>query len=203
MVAVDVGANIGFHALVMARCVGSAGRVHAVEPEPRNFRLLARAVEEAGYRQVRLHQVAAARAAGRVPLYLAGGNRGDHRLSPAAEPRSHVTVMTVSLDDLLREEARIDLIKIDVQGAEVEVLAGLARILSGSPTPQLLCELTPDLLARVGADGDVFFAPLRRAGLAPHRLERDGTPLPISEGEAWRQAEAAGYATFCFRPARP
>jgi len=198
MVAVDVGANVGFHTLLMARCVGPTGRVHAIEPEPRNFKLLTRAVEEAGHRQVRLHQAAAARTAGRVPLYVAADNRGDHRLTPAAEPRSQTTVTTVALDDLLAEEARVDLIKIDVQGAEVEVLAGLVRALARRPAPQLLCELSPDLLERAGADADAFFTPLRRAGLAPHRLERDGTPLPISEDEAWRLAESARYETLCF-----
>lgn len=198
MVAVDVGANVGFHTLLMARCVGVTGRVHAIEPEPRNFRLLTRAVEEAGYRQVRLHRAAAARAAGRAPLYVAGDNRGDHRLTPAAEARAQVTVPTVVLDELLAEEARIDLVKIDVQGAEVEVLAGLANTLARRPPPHLLCELSPDLLARAGANGDAFFAPFRRAALGPHRLERDGTPVPISEEDAWRLASTAGYETLCF-----
>jgi FkbM family methyltransferase len=202
MVVVDVGANVGFHTLLMARCVGATGRVHAVEPEPRNFKLLTRAIEEAGYRQVRLHRAAAARTAGRVPLYVAGDNRGDHRLTPAAEARAQVTVSTVPLDDLLADEARIDFIKIDVQGAEVEVLAGLARVLASRPPPRLLCELSPDLLARAGASADAFFGPLRRAGLTPHRLERDGTPRPLSEGEAWRRAASRGYETVCFTPTR-
>ena len=203
MVAVDVGANVGFHTLVMARCVGATGRVHALEPEPRNFKLLTRAVEEAGYRQVRLHRAAAARATGRELLYVAGDNRGDHRLTPAAEARAHMPVATVALDDLLAEEPRIDLIKIDVQGAEVDVLAGLTRILSRRPPPELLCEVSPDLLARAGAGADAFFAPLQRAGLSPHRLERDGTPLPISEEDAWRLGASGGYETFCFTTTRP
>jgi FkbM family methyltransferase len=202
MVGVDVGANIGFHTLLMARCVGPTGRVHAVEPEPRNFKLLTRAVEDAGYQQVRLHQAAAAQAAGRRLLYVAGDNRGDHRLAPAAETRAQVTVRTVALDDLLADESRIDFIKIDVQGAEVGVLAGLARILARQPPSWILCELSPDLLARAGASAADFFAPLRRAGLAPHRLERDGTPWPLSEGDAWRRAASRGYETVCFTATR-
>jgi FkbM family methyltransferase len=203
MVAVDVGANVGFHTLLMARCVGATGRVHALEPEPRNFRLLARAVAEAGYGQVRLHRAAAARCAGLVPLYLARDNRGDHRLTPAREARAHVMVTAVALDELLAEEVRVDLIKIDVQGAEAEVLAGLAHTLARRPPPQLLCEVSPDLLARAGAGAEAFFAPLRSAGLTPYRIGRDGAGLPISEDEAWRLGVSGGYETVCFAAARP
>ncbi len=55
MVAVDVGANLGVHTLALARAVGPAGRVLALEPDPANFRLLARAVTEARVAQVTLH----------------------------------------------------------------------------------------------------------------------------------------------------
>jgi FkbM family methyltransferase len=198
MVAVDVGSNIGFHTLLMARCVGPSGRVHALEPEPRNFGLLARAVEGAGYQHVRLHQVAAADAVGRGPLYVAGAHRGDHRLMPASEPRPRVMVATVTLDALLAGEDRVDLVKIDVQGAEVAVLAGLERTLERHRDLRILCECSPDLLTRAGADADAFFAALRRGGFGAHRLAHDGAAVPVSEDAAWRAALDAGYEMIYF-----
>jgi FkbM family methyltransferase len=198
MVAVDVGANLGFHTLTMARAVGPTGVVHALEPDPRNFRLLSRAVREAGYAHVTLHAAAASDARARVALYLAAANRGDHRLTASAEARASVLVDTLVLDDLLDAAPRVDLIKIDVQGSEVAVLRGLGRTLRRHPTVRVLCECSPDLLARAGADAEAFFGPFRASGLRPRQLDRAGEPHEISETEAWRLAAAAGFETLHF-----
>jgi FkbM family methyltransferase len=197
MVTVDVGANIGLHTLVLARRVGPAGRVHALEPAADNFRLLARAVTEAGLGQVRLHRAAAADRAGQVSLGLSATNRGDHRVVAAPSGRRVEPVPAVVLDELLAGEPRVDLVKIDVQGAEARVLQGLARTLR-RPELRLLCELCPALLAEAGANAEAFFAPLRAAGLLPHRLGRGGVPEPIDEEAAWTAAEAAGYVNLFF-----
>lgn len=203
MVAVDVGANIGFHTVLLATRVGPAGRVHALEPAPANFRLLERAVAAGRLACVRLHRAAATDAPGPVTLHLSPTNRGDHRLAPAARPRATATVPGVVLDALLASEPRVDFVKIDVQGAEAAVLRGLARTLAANPAIAVLCELCPALLAAGGAGADDVFAPLRAAGLAPHLLARDGTPVPASEGEAWAAAVRAGWVNAFFaRPAR-
>ena len=196
MVAVDVGANIGFHTLVLARAVGPTGRVHAIEPAPANFRLLERAVREAGLAQVVLHRAVAADVAGERPLYLAADNRGDHRLVPADEPRAHVVVPSLVLDEVLADTPHVDFVKIDVQGAEVAVLRGLAATLARHRDVRLLCELSPDLLERAGADAERFFGPLRALGLRPHRLGPTGEPEPVTEAGAWARARAAGYETL-------
>lgn len=201
MVAVDVGANLGFHTLTLAGCVGPSGRVHAVEPDPRNFGLLSRAVRKASLSQVRLHQVAAAERPGPATLYLAATNRGDHRLVPAREPRQQVTVTAVTLDQLLSEEDHVDFVKIDVQGAEVSVLRGLRNTLQRNSGLRILCELSPGLLRRAGADAETFFTPLREVGLRPHRVGRDGSSEAITEAAAWAMAESAGYDMIYVAPA--
>jgi len=200
MVAVDVGANIGCHTLTLARAVGATGRVHALEPDPRNFRLLERAVREAGLTQVRLHQAAASDRAGQMTLYLAAANRGDHRLVAAEEARERVVVAARPLDDLLASEPRVDFLKIDVQGSEVVVLRGLRETLARNPGLTMLCELSPDLLLRAGVGAEDFFAPLRTAGLRPHRLIGNGDPAPVSEPDAWSAAESSGYETIWLAP---
>ena len=134
MVAVDVGANLGVHTLALARAVGPAGRVHALEPDPSNFRLLARAVAEARAAQVTLHRAAAAAQAGEMDLHLSAVNRGDHRLHPEAARRTRLRVPAVVLDDLLAGEPHVDFVKIDVQGAEVAVLRGLERTHASLPS---------------------------------------------------------------------
>ncbi len=193
MVAVDVGANLGFHTLGMARRVGPTGRVHAFEPDPHHFRLLARAVAESGCTNVELHEAAVSDTAGTAQLFLAAANRGDNRLVAAAESRAHVSVRTVPVDDVVAPEPRVDLIKIDAQGAEVEVLRGMRATLRDRAGVRLLVELSPGLLARAGHDREAFFAPLREAGFAPERLCADGSTVPTTEDAAWAAAVASGH----------
>jgi FkbM family methyltransferase len=199
MVAIDVGANIGVHTLHLARRVGSAGRVHALEPDPRNFRLLTRAVATAGLGQVTLHEAAAAARSGTATLYVSAAHHGDHRLVPAGEARETRPVRTVSLDELLADERRVDFVKIDVQGTEVDVLRGAAATLARSPGVHVLCEFTPVWQSRAGSRPEDFFAPLRAAGLVPHRVLADGGCRALDEGSAWRTAEARGFVNLCFR----
>ena len=201
MVAVDVGANLGVHTLALARAVGPAGRVHALEPDPSNFRLLARAVAEARAAQVTLHRAAAAAQAGEMDLHLSAVNRGDHRLHPEAARRARLRVPVIVLDELLAGEPHVDFVKIDVQGAEVAVLRGLERTLARSPALGVLCELSPGLLRQAGTDAEVLFAVFRARALRPHRIGRDGTCAPVDEVSALRTAEAAGYLNLYFRPA--
>jgi FkbM family methyltransferase len=198
-VAVDVGANIGLFTLTLARFVGPGGRVHAVEPEPANARALARAIQAAGYRQVRLHRVAAADRAGRTVLHLSGCNRGDHRTILKAGTRDTIEVPAVRLDDLLIDEPQVDFIKIDVQGAEVAVIQGLEGTLRDHPEVRLLCELCPWVLRDADVTQERFFDPLRRAGLRPHALGRRGELERLDEDRAWRWAESQGYVNLVFQ----
>ncbi|MGH7787985.1 MAG: FkbM family methyltransferase, partial [Candidatus Binatia bacterium] len=161
MVAVDVGANLGWYSLALARRVGAEGRVYAIEPEPGNVELLTRALGGGRLPQVEIRQVAAADYSGWMTLYLGESDRGDHRIFPAAGERRRLTVRAVSLDDLLAAAPRVDLIKLSVQGAEVSVLRGLRQTLARQPDLRLLCSVAPALLARAGAGADALFGPLR------------------------------------------
>jgi FkbM family methyltransferase len=195
---VDVGAHIGLTTLALARKVGPNGRVYALEPEASNFRLLSRTVAEAELAQVELRQVAAADHSGWMTLYLATGDRGDHRILPAEEERALVTVRAVALDDLLTEEERVSLVVIDVRGAESSVLRGMRATLARRPAPKILCTVAPALLRRAGVGRDAFFDPLRETGLAPHRIESNGAIEPISPAAAWSLAESIGSLPIYF-----
>lgn len=199
MVAVDLGANIGLHTVGLARRVGAAGRVYALEPDPQIFRLLERTVREARIPQTRLFPVAAAERTGTLTLYVSDANRGDHRLFPTEEPRRTVDVPAVALDELLADEPRIDFVKMDVQGAEVSALRGMRRILRENPRLGVLCELAPLWLRGAGATSEEFFSVFHGTGLVPHRVGPDGSHAPIAEDEARATADAEGYMNLFFR----
>jgi len=139
--AVDAGAYIGRHTLAYARAVGPAGRVIAVEPLPANFRLLQHNVRRNGYQQL-VHCAACAlgRAAGQVRL---GYDKETSIASAYGEFPLHLTVEQRSLDDLLSEQgiAQIDFLKIDVEGAELDLLEGSRQVLDASPRARLVVEI--------------------------------------------------------------
>jgi FkbM family methyltransferase len=199
MAAVDVGANVGWYMLALAGRVGAGGRVLALEPDARSFELLRRGVAGNRCKQVELRQIAAAEYSGWTTLYGSDADLGDHRLVPAAEERPAQTVRAVSLDELLADAPRLDVVKLAVQGAEVSVLRGLRQTLARHAKLRLLCAVSPLLLERAGASAAALFDPLRRAGFVPYRLTADGTPEAIHPEAAWSLARAQGRVMLYFR----
>ena len=202
MVAVDAGANLGLHTLGLARAVGSAGRVYALEPDPASFRSLTRAVAAANLKQVRLNPAAAGRVAGTRTLYRSLVSRGETGFYPLAHACETLSVPVVTLDDLLAVEPRVDLVKLDVQGDEAAVLDGARQLLARSPGVLVLCEVCPAALARAGTEPRRLFAIFAGMGLGPHRIAVDGGHSEIGTGEALAEAHATGSVTLLFRAAR-
>ena len=141
---VEVGANIGYHTVQLARAVGAAGHVHAVEPDPANRAILTRnIIEHRAERIVEVHAAAASDRAGTAILVRHGHNMGGHSLIAANvdDAAETVRVATVALDDLVAGEA-VDLLKIDAEGAEPAILAG-ARQTIARERPILFVEIWP------------------------------------------------------------
>jgi FkbM family methyltransferase len=148
MTFVDVGANKGDFTLIAAKAVGELGRVLAFEPEPENCHWIRESIELNQYRNVELLRLALADAEGVATLYL-GKKSGWHSL--IASPKQQragggaIRVRTQRLDEVLVERNcdRVDLVKIDVEGAELDVLRGAERTLAGNRQLALLLEIHP------------------------------------------------------------
>ncbi|NUQ63024.1 MAG: FkbM family methyltransferase [Pirellulales bacterium] len=139
-IAVDAGAFIGRYTLAYARAVGPTGRVVAVEPLPANYRLLTGNVALNRYSNVTCVPYALGRDAGEVRLTY------DAETSTASAFRRlsrSVVVPQTPLDDLLDQLGirSIDLLKIDVEGAELDVLEGSRRVLAASPAAHIIVEI--------------------------------------------------------------
>lgn len=127
----DVGANIGLFAVLQA---GRGAVVHAFEPNDDCFRRLTKNAEENGLREsITAHKVALGRARGTAVMHVPWNATHSGSLFPSGSvPRSvPLPVNVMSLDDLVQDlnVPHIDLLKIDVEGAEAEVLHGAAQAL--------------------------------------------------------------------------
>lgn len=142
----DVGANLGYYTVLMADLVGPAGRVAAFEPNPRLFELLCRNVGINGFSPWTDCQArAVAAATGETLCFRAAiADPKNGRLVPDASPGEaspgmiELAVETVALDDAL--PGPVDFIKVDVEGAEEELWAGMQGLIARSPGIQILLE---------------------------------------------------------------
>ena len=141
--AIDVGANVGIYAVVLASAVGPDGRVLAVEPSPENARRLAENLARNGLANVDVHRVALAARAGELVLHL-GADPAYHSTAEVFERRAagaELRVAAQTLDELWRQAGSppVSVVKVDTEGAELAVLRGSQDLL-GAERPPLLVE---------------------------------------------------------------
>lgn len=171
---IDVGANIGLYTLLFARAAGDEGRVYAFEPEPENLRLLAHNIRTNGCTNVVIVPAAVAGRTGVATLFLSAQNRGDHRLFDPGDGRRSIPVPTVTLDEeFAGHDGPIALVKIDIQGAEVEALSGMRVLLDRHPETWLAVEYWPAGLRRAGASGEELLDALKALDRLVFRIDED------------------------------
>jgi FkbM family methyltransferase len=188
--AIDVGAHIGFFTMQMAAAVGSEGRVYAFEPLGANADLLERSIAENGFGdRVRFQRTAVGAAPGTATLTFPVetlNSGGAYLLLDGTVPLAgnrKQEVPLVALDALdLRRPVRF--IKMDVEGAEPQVLRGAERILRDDK-PVILSELHPTQLERAsGVTAEQFLAQIAAFGYRAHRIEHGVIGAPIAHAPA-------------------
>ncbi|EAW36173.1 FkbM family methyltransferase [Lyngbya sp. PCC 8106] len=149
----DIGAHVGFFTAITARQVGSQGKVYAFEPDPQNATRLQANMQLNHFQNVTLFQKAVSNYGGQGELLLAE-YPGGHTLATAGTPpdlKGAITVELVCIDDLVTQHILEppSVVKIDVEGAELEVLQGMAATIQ-QYHPIILYEVddaTPQKLA--------------------------------------------------------
>lgn len=184
---VDVGAHVGFHTLVAARCVGQGGRVIAIDPQPYNCDRILTNAEINGFSNILVVMAAAGADDGfcllhnqkrndKSRLSLSGAGVGDTNLQ--------FEVPIVRLDSVLSRHGveRVTLLKIDVEGYEQQVLDGAKESLSR--TQHIIFELLPQTEDKVAEDICRTLMQLKFA-----LWQVDGSPwilgMPLIENNVW------------------
>ncbi len=171
---IDVGANIGAVAMHAARRAGPSGRVLAIEPAADNVRVLRENAARNGLQQVSVLEAAAGCRREARTLYLRGETSAVNSFyaeSVYASVTAQAQVPVVPLDELV--DGRVALVKIDVEGAELDVLAGMSRLLQ-QPDLTLVVEWHPRLQRAAGHPADALPHALLAAGFALQSLSHIG-----------------------------
>ena len=142
-VVVDVGANVGCIALLAATLVGEAGVVVAVEPNPDNLQMLYAGIVLNGAANVRVLPCAAA--AGSAVAALSDNTSNTHLVAARPPGPRRVYTQTAALDEALAGLPRLDLVKMDVEGHEIDAFDGFRAAIE-KHRPALVVEFNPRCL---------------------------------------------------------
>jgi FkbM family methyltransferase len=152
MTVFDIGAHTGYMTILLAHLVGPRGRVYAFEPASRIYSLLKTNVQSNPLPQVAVFQLALSDRASTASLYLNPNNDGNNSLGNVRESPDFIginveereeKVATETLDHFLATHGidHVDLIKIDVEGAEPLVFSGARDLLTRQDAPPIICEV--------------------------------------------------------------
>lgn len=188
MTVLDIGANVGQYSLVAASQVGKTGRVHGFEPNPVTYRRLADNIALNRYSQVTAHSLALSDQAGSATLYLPkDDNLGEASLQKYDGETESTVITTLTADEWMESAdlgnpARIDLIKIDVQGYETRAIRGASKLLARY-RPLVICEFEERWLRMAGSSCEELKHLFNSLGYTANKLVA-GKLVPVAASEA-------------------
>jgi len=149
-VIVDVGANIGYTTLNFAKRIGSNGTVYSFEPDPLNHERCLKNIKLNQYQNIKLIKKGLGSISGSFNLEIATeNNRGGNRINQSSEIGDYNIIEVTTLDSEIPDGLSVNLIKIDVEGFELEVLKGASKILKQFH-PIVFCEINDSNLMSQG-----------------------------------------------------
>ena len=172
MTIIDIGANIGYHTLMMGKRVKRSGVVYAFEPEESNYRLLEKNIQMNKADNIFAIKKAVSDDISEGRIYINKWNRGDHRIYDSGDHRRFMPVETLTLDQFMKDKGRVDFIKLDIQGAEYRALIGMERTIEENENLVLIIEFSPYHLKKTGIGSDTFLSWIESRGFIIYLIDK-------------------------------
>lgn len=148
---IDIGANVGYYTLKLAPLIGESGKIISIEPDPNNFKTLKHNCELNHFINTELHNIALSDKQGIEKLFFTEKHSGKSSLFESENQKNSFDIVSNSLDNILNDRfLKIDLIKIDTEGAELSILKGAQKTLK--ITNKILIELHEEILLKNNQD---------------------------------------------------
>lgn len=176
MTIVEMGANIGYYALLEASLIGNKGKIYAIEPFPSNFELLQKNIEMNFYENiVEPYNIAIGNKTGTEKLFVSKKHNRCNMLG--SESLDFVEVKTETLDDFIADKRMPDIIRMDIEGFEYYVLDGMKKTLHQCQACKMFIEVHPFQLYEKGLDYKKVLKTLFDLGFKPKYIVKEHGPL--------------------------
>lgn len=186
MTAIDIGAHAGYYAILLSILVGASGHVYAFEPDESNLRALRKNVSMNALRNVTVVPLAVSDRDGEAVMHLDAVDSGANSLLRTSGSVRQERVRTVALDTYAAQEriTRVDLIKMDIEGAELLALRGMRKVVQSNPSLILFMEFTPEQKSTSGIRASGLSSELLSLGLVAFLTE---TMAPLDVGDVLKR----------------
>ncbi len=163
-VAIDIGAFIGYYTLLFAKLVGDKGKIYAFEPAPQSFSLLKKNVELNDYKNIILENVAVS----------------NKKFTKTLNKNEKIEY--INLDEYFKTyNGKVDLIKMDIEGAEKLAIEGMSSLLHKNKNVKILTEFHPLELKKSGVEPEDYLQVLREYGFEIYHIDNKKKRIePIS-----------------------
>tara|TARA_B110000483_G_scaffold135066_1_gene161593 strand:- start:62 stop:823 length:762 start_codon:yes stop_codon:yes gene_type:complete len=128
--AIDIGANLGYYSILFSSILKN-GQVYAFEPEKRNFKKLMNNIKLNNCKNITAYNIGLSNSKSQKKLFLTTeiNEGGHHILCSSSSEKTYQTIYTNKLDNLIKNKKFFEIVKIDVEGYELEVLKGMKNVL--------------------------------------------------------------------------
>lgn len=166
-IVLDLGANIGYFTILAAKLAGPTGKVFSFEPEPTNFWYLTKNIKLNHCINVFAFQKAVSDRVGQTQLFVCSYDSGHHTINQYDGIESYrrgrrsmahaIEIETLTVDEFLRDKIdRVDIIKMDVEGAEALALLGMKDTLGCNHSIKVFLEFFPMLIKKMGSSPEAY-----------------------------------------------
>lgn len=195
----DIGGNIGAHALQFAHALGPHGKVVAVEAMPFHAETIQRNAALNGFDQrVEVHNLAVGDAEGVLTLGLPDkGNGGCYSAGKGSDPSTRVDVQMTTIDTIMKDhpKAEVALIKMDIEGSELGALKGATATIK-THLPPIMIEINEKALTACGSSPEEVKTLLKDLGYRGYIIGRTTEGKPVLFDLAERVEHATDEALF-------
>jgi FkbM family methyltransferase len=195
---VDIGANIGYYSLLAARRVGQAGKVYAFEPAPENYAMLVKNMEFNRYRNIIAVQKAVSNRNGVARFFIDAEYPMQHRFQNSKDEEDTIEVSVITLDNFFKDKGyKVDLIKMDIEGAEMFVLEGMQKVLNENKNLVIFSEFNPRLLKKLGVHPEDFLHKLAENGFRMYEIDEQNRVISdVDFNEITQEYDERGNPTL-------
>ena len=191
MTLVDLGANIGYFSLIAAQAIVTNGKIYAFEPDPDTYAILERNIVVNGFQNlIEAMPAAIADQEGTFTFHQYANDAGSSSLILRELPIGNsieVGVTTLDLWAQARSWPNIDIVKMDIEGAEVAALNGMQEISNRNKSLKLIVEFNAEALESASRGHEELFSVLRFLGFTKFSIINDRSLRLLSIERDWKR----------------